>query len=315
MTVPTGPIPYLGADDIEALLSPADAVHAISAALRHGFDPADDPARIRVDARHGQLLLMPSDIGASAGVKIATVTPGNPAVGLPRINGVYVLFDAETLIPSAILDGIALTAVRTPAVSVAAVSGALQRSSTPLRMVVFGAGPQALGHVRTVRGVLDGARNISDLTYIVRRPDAYPGLTHVEAAGSVEADQAVRSADLVVCASTASEPLFDSALLPDQAVVIAVGSHEPDVREVDSALVGSAQVVVEDIGTALREAGDVIMAIDEGAITPDRLVPMRDVVTDTVPLAGDRPVLFKGSGMSWQDLIVAEAIATRFAQD
>lgn len=308
-------IPYVGADDIDWLLPPADAVGAIEAALRQGLDPTEDPARIRTDVRHGQFLLMPSDIGASAGVKVATVAPRNPAAGLPRIHAVYLLFDAETLIPRAILDGTALTTLRTPAVSIAAIKGALYRSSAPLRVVIYGAGPQAVGHAKTVAAVLSDVRPVADLTYVVRRPAAYARLagdgTHLVAAGSAESLQAVQHADLVVCATTASEPLFDSTLIRDDAVVVAVGSHEPEIREVDSALCRRAQVVVEDIDTALRECGDIVQAVGERAIRPDQLVPMREVVTGRTALPTDRPVFFKGSGMSWQDLVVADAIAAR----
>jgi ornithine cyclodeaminase len=80
---------------------------------------------------------------------------------------------------------------------------------------------------------------------------------------------------------------------------------------VPAALCARATVVVEDVGTALREAGDVCLAVRDGALRPADLVPMRDVVTGhTVPPA-DRPLLFKSVGMSWQDLVVAEAVLSR----
>ncbi|NEC23729.1 ornithine cyclodeaminase family protein, partial [Streptomyces parvus] len=69
---------------------------------------------------HGQGLLMPAEYGGWYGVKVATVAPGNPARGLRRINATYLLHDSATLTPVALLDGVALTALRTPAVSVAA---------------------------------------------------------------------------------------------------------------------------------------------------------------------------------------------------
>ena len=67
-------------------------------------------------------------------------------------------------------------------------------------------------------------------------------------------------------------------------------------------------MIVEDPATALREAGDVVLAIGEGALDADRLVPMRAVVTGAVGRAVDRPVVFKGTGMAWQDLAVARAV-------
>jgi ornithine cyclodeaminase/alanine dehydrogenase-like protein (mu-crystallin family) len=102
--------------------------------------------------------------------------------------------------------------------------------------------------------------------------------------------------------------VFDSELLRDDAVVVAVGSHEPDARELDAALLGRATVVVEDVATALREAGDVVLAIADGTLAWDDLVPMRDVVTGDFVVPTDRPLVFKSVGMSWQDLVIASAV-------
>ena len=65
----------------------------------------------------GSLLLMPAFGAAGVGVKLVTLTPANPGRGLPFIQASYVLFDAETQSPEAVLDGSALTALRTAAVS------------------------------------------------------------------------------------------------------------------------------------------------------------------------------------------------------
>jgi ornithine cyclodeaminase/alanine dehydrogenase-like protein (mu-crystallin family) len=283
-----------------AALGPAGAVRAITDALRGGLDPATDPPRAAVGLSHGQFLLMPSEVPAAAGVKVVTVAPDNPARGLPRIQAVYLLFDRETLALRAVLDGTALTTLRTPAVSVAAVLPALP--DRPLRVAVVGAGPQAVGHVATLAAV----RPLAGAAHLVRDPSRTP-LAAVRL-GSADADEALQAADVVVCATSARAPLFDSSLLRDDVVVVAVGSHEPDARELDAPLLGRATVVVEDVATALREAGDVVLAIAEGALTAADLVPVRDLVTGAVPPPADRPLVFKSVGMSWQDLVVAEAV-------
>jgi ornithine cyclodeaminase len=308
-------IPFFDAVEVARLVPPADAVSAIEAALRGGLDPAAGVARASVPLPAGELLLMPAWSASYAGVKLAAVAPGNPSRGLPRINAVYVLFDGATLRPVAVLDGTALTTLRTAAVSVAAVRGSL--GPRPLRVVVFGAGPQGAGHIATLGAIA----TLSAVDVVVRSPDAVDrdaliatggSPVRVLRAGSAEVPEALGAADVVVCATTARTPLFDSALLSERVIVLAVGSHEPDVREVDAALCRRATVVVEDVATALRECGDVVLAIEEGVLTPDRLVPMRDVVRGTTAV-GDGPVLFKGSGMAWQDLVVAEAALSRSA--
>ena len=136
---------FLDADAVHAL-GPAAAVGAISDALRGELDPATDPPRASVGLSHGQFLLMPSEAPAAAGVKVVTVAPDNPSRGLPRIQGTYLLFDRATLALRAVLDGTALTTLRTPAVSVAAVLPRLP--DRPLRVAVVGAGPQATGTSR-----------------------------------------------------------------------------------------------------------------------------------------------------------------------
>ena len=290
---------FLDADAVAAL-GPAAAVEAITDALRGGLDPAADPARVSVELTKGQFLLMPSQSSAAAGVKVVTVAPDNPAHGLPRIQAAYLLFDAATLALRAILDGAALTTLRTPAVSVAAVLDRLPDRA--LRVAVLGAGPQATGHVSTLAAV----RPFERVTYLVRDPSR----TRLDAVvlGGPAADEALRSADVVVCATSARSPVFDSSLLRDDVVVIAVGSHEPDARELDAPLLGRATVVVEDVATALREAGDVVLAIADGALGAADLVPLRDVVTGAATMPSDRPELFKSVGMSWQELVVATAV-------
>ena len=118
----------------------------------------------------------------------------------------------------------------------------------------------------------------------------------------------LRAADVVVCATSAPTPVFDSALLRDEVLVVAVGSHEADARELDAALLPRASVVVEDVPTALREAGDVVLAIADGVLEESSLLDMREVLTGEVEVPRDRPLVFNSVGMSWQDLVVAEAV-------
>lgn len=306
----------LDADAVRAACSPVDAVEAITAALASGLDPAADPPRHAVPLRDGQFLLMPSESsrsGQHVGIKVVTVAPGNPARNLPRVQASYLLFDADSLKLVAVLDGTALTTLRTPAVSVAAVRPRLLAACGPLRLAVFGAGPQAHGHIATLAAALTPHRKLTTVTHLVRDPSRVKPTdgADVVTLDSPQADDVLRAADVIVCATSARTPLFDADLVLDTAVVIAVGSHEPDAREVPGALCARATVVVEDIATALREAGDVCLALHEGALQTQDLVPMRDVITGHTHPAPDRPLLFKSVGMSWQDLVTAEVVLSR----
>jgi len=235
----TDAIPYLDAAAV-ARLRPRDAVQALIDALRGGFDPAAATPRSFVTLTKGQYILLPAELGADAGVKIVTIAPDNPDRGLPLVQGVYLLFDADTLAPRAMLDGIELTALRTPAVSLAGVRQHLLADESPLHIVVVGAGLQAVRHVTTTLDVIEGVRPAASITFCVRDPQrADPPATigghatSVVRLGTPEAEAALRTAGIVHCATPAREPLFDSDLLRDDVIVVAVGSHDPGAREVD----------------------------------------------------------------------------------
>ena len=274
-------LPFLAAADVAERLSPTAAIDALEAALRSGLDPEADPPRGAVAVGAGELLVMPSATAAHAVVKLVTVG------GEPRIQGVCVVFDAATLAPVALVDGIALTNVRTPAVSALAVRALAAPDAR--RLLVFGRGPQAHGHVEAIRAV----RPIEHVDMVGRDADGV--------------DELVAAADVVCCATTARAPLFDGSLVADHATVVAIGSHEPEARETDDTLARRATVVVESRTSALREAGDAIGAIAAGALREDELVTLADLVCGRVSVPVG-PRLFKSTGMAWEDAVVASAL-------
>jgi ornithine cyclodeaminase/alanine dehydrogenase-like protein (mu-crystallin family) len=288
---------------LRSVLSYRNAVASIADALGRPETTSGTPPRQIVDTPNGQLLLMPSVLPHVAGVKVVTVAPGNPALGLPRINGVYVLFDSTTLVPVAQFDAAALTAVRTAAVSAFAVDRLAPRHAS--RLLVFGAGPQALAHVEAIAAV----RTLRRVDVVARRLTA--GVVDRARAIGVPAQatgvESVPGADIIACCTTAREPLFDSSELRDDATVVAVGSHEPDARELDAALVRRATVVVESRWSALT-AGDLVLA---GGV--DELVDgdLLDLVAGRVQTEPGRPRVFKSVGEAWEDLVVAAAAFAR----
>ncbi|MGW4930854.1 ornithine cyclodeaminase family protein [Agromyces sp. NPDC004153] len=298
-------IQLIDGDALERRVTMSAAIRAIQRLVRDGFDPDHDPARAIVDVPNGQLLLMPSAIDGLAGQKLATVAPGNPARGLERIQAVHVVLDGDTLAPIALVDGTALTSLRTPAVSAAV----LDITATPdaSSLVVFGTGPQGVRHVeaiaaiRGLRRVRFVGRDRAKAGRAVEAARAYAPVAEIHVGTAAD----VADADLVVCATTAAEPLFSADLVADRAVIVAVGSHEPDRRELPGALLARAQVIVETERISRAEAGDVIMAVAEGHLSADAVVPMARILDGRVPVRFDRPRVFKTCGMGWQDLAVA----------
>ena len=304
MTSPSrGPWTIVDAATVSSALSWPDAIESIRRALAAGLDPESEPARVDVPLAGGELLMMPAGAPRWAGVKVVSIAPGNPARSRPRIQGVYILFDGPTLTPLAILDGAALTALRTPAVSAFAVD--LTAPSDASNLVVFGAGPQALGHVQALRSI----RPIQKVAVVGRDPDRTRAFVQRLIAdgldASIAAPTAVAESDLVACCTTAVTPLFDGNLLPVRAVVVACGSHSATVREVDAATAGRGPILIEARSAALAEAGDVIMAMAENACGVDDLVTFADLVTGRSDV---RPQLIKTVGMGWEDLVIASAV-------
>jgi ornithine cyclodeaminase len=302
----TGPA-WIGLGAVERALPMAAAIDVLEDALLAGLDPEQDGERSRIDTPAGQLLQMPSADRRFVGTKLVTICPRNQGSDRPVVQGVYVLFEGAGMSPIAMLDGAALTSLRTPAVSGLAV----RHLSAPgaARLALFGTGVQAWGHVLAMAAVLD----LEHVDVVGRTPAAVDRLVAriratglSAAAGSVDA---VATADVVVCATAAREPLFDGDLVPAHAVTVAIGSHDPGIREVDTHLVRRSSVVVESRSSALREAGDVVIPIVEGALTTEDLIPLAAVVRGAVALPPERPRLFKGTGMPWEDLVTAGAIA------
>lgn len=196
----------------------------LEATLRSGFRPEDDPGRSNVPAGEGHLLLMPSVIGDWAGIKIASVSPGNPERDLPRIQATYMLIDSATLSLRALLEGNVLTTLRTPAISAVATDYLAPKEAT--KLVVFGTGPQALAHIAAFAEI----RSFTEVVVCGRTPrKVHAAVDYARtlglAARSGDASE-VRDADVVVCTTSAAEPLFDGALVPDTACIVAMGSHE-----------------------------------------------------------------------------------------
>jgi ornithine cyclodeaminase/alanine dehydrogenase-like protein (mu-crystallin family) len=275
-------LPFIDADEVGRRLDAPQAADALEAALLNGLDPEADPPRGMVELDRGQLLVMPSGAASHPVVKLVTVG------GEPRIQGVCVIFDGATLAPTALVDGIAVTNVRTAGVSALAVRHLAVPEAR--RLLVFGRGPQAHAHVEALRAV----RPIERVDMVGR--DHGP------------LDELVAAADIVCCCTTAREPVFDGALVADHAVVVAIGSHEPELRETDDALAARSTIVVESRVSALREAGDVILAIESGATAPAELVTLAELVRGTRQPAPGRPRLFKSTGMAWEDAVIAASL-------
>jgi alanine dehydrogenase len=259
------------------------------------------------------LLLMPAwRTGARIGVKLVTVFPGNARRGARAVGAVYALFDATNGTPLALFDGEEITARRTAGASAYAANRLARRDARHL--VLAGSGRLARGLVEAHMQV----RPIERVSLWSRTPEhaqataAAMAKDGVPATAIRELEPAVRSADVVCCATLSTAPLVLGAWLPPGVHVDLVGAFKADMRETDDAAMARADVIVVDQrAAALAEGGDIVQAIASGAIGAERVAAdLADLARGTHPgrtRAGEITV-FKSVGFALEDLAAAEAV-------
>jgi len=301
------------ASELVRVLPMAKAIDALESAF--ASDPLPEaPLRSRWQTEDGTLLLMPAAGAAGMGVKLVTVNPTNPSRGLPFIHAIYALFAPGTLEPLATLDGSALTALRTAAVS--GLSTRYLAREEAGKLVVFGAGVQARAHIEAMRAV----RPVEEVAIVGRRRDHAEALAaHALSLGlraRIAGPEAVADADLVCTCTTSSEPVFAGSLLPPGVHVNAVGSFQPDTRELDDEAVRGSRIVVETRDAALAEAGDLLIPMGKGVIRESDIVAdLAEVVRGAVVRRSpDEVTLFKSVGVAFEDLVVAAAAFERLGR-
>lgn len=303
----------LGREDLAALLTPGDVIAAVERAFREcaaGRVAALPRAGLPM-GRGGVFLAMISALPAlgALGTKLATVVEGNQRRGLPTIQATYLLTDPEIGTPLALMEAAFLTAIRTGAASAVAARYMARPDSRTL--ACFGAGVQARYQLLCLREILPLARvrvvgrDPARAAAFVRRMRDELGLP-VEI--TTDRRAAVRGADVVSCATTATRPVFDGRDLGPGAHVDAVGNFRPATREVDTVTIRKSRVVVDTYDGAWEEAGDVLIPIKAGAITRRHVrAELAEVVTGKRPgrTSADEITLFKSVGFAPEDAITA----------
>jgi len=304
--------------DIQSFLTIKDAMEAVEEAFRQlALGTVDMPQRpvIRVPEHHGVVLFMPALIGGmgALGMKVVTVYPDNPQkYDLPTVLGLILLNDPATGKVVAIMDGGFITAMRTGAVS----GVATKYMARPDAKVagIFGAGVQA----RTQLLALAEARALERAVVYDMIPEQRDRFATemsdrlgipVEPAGEPRA--AVEGSDVIATATSSRTPIFDGNWVAPGTHINGIGSHAPDMRELDTTIVKKARVIVDLREAALAEAGDLMIPIEEGAITADHIAgELGQVVAGQVPgrTSPDEITLFKSEGLAIQDVSVATKV-------
>jgi len=303
--------------DVQAAVGMAAAIDAVAGAYEElSAGRAQSPVRLGLEAPGGVALFMPAylmDSGAM-GAKIVSMFQGNPARGLASIHGVVLLVDPETGVPTAIMDGTYLTALRTGAGSGVA-TRVLARDDARV-LTVFGAGAQARTQIEAVRAV----RPIEEVRIVSRGGRSAEALAQelegVEAHALTDPSEAVRGADVICAATTSSTPVFPGRAVDPGVHVNGVGSFKPGMQEVDAELLLRARVVVDARDAALEEAGDLVIPIRDGVFGENHIAAeIGEILAGTAPGRSSPTEItyFKSVGNAVQDMAVAQ-LALREAQ-
>ncbi|MCW2952928.1 MAG: ornithine cyclodeaminase [Conexibacter sp.] len=304
-------LPHLDADRLRAALPITDAIDALERAFG-GDELPETPVRSIYNAEGGELLLMPAWGRMGLGVKLVTLERRNSDRGLPLIHGVFVLFAAEDKQPLATVDGAALTAIRTAAVSALGTRHLARHDARSL--VIFGAGRQARAHLDALLCVRDFERvAVVDLDADRARELAEHAERCLGVSARVGEPGDVADADVICCCTTSTQPVVQGELLAPGTHIVAMGAYRPDMREVDAATLQRARVVVESRAAALEEAGDLLIPIAAGQWSADRIdAELADVVRGPGRRRDDQEItLFKTVGLASEDLVVAHAAVER----
>jgi ornithine cyclodeaminase len=253
------------------------------------------------------LLLMPAwRAGGHTGVKIVHVAPGNAARGEPAVHAAYLLSDALTGAPLALMDGGELTDRRTAAASLLAARHLARADSA--RLLLLGAGKVA----RALAEAYAACFPIADIAIWSRSAARAQRLAADLAAHGLPARATDRpdpaQADIVSAATLSTEPLVQGARVRPGAHVDLVGAYRPDMRESDGALLAAATLVVDTRAGAMAEAGDIVQAIAEGAITAEHVAAdLADLCRGSHTGRRDAAeiTVFKSVGWAGEDLAAA----------
>lgn len=310
----------LSGPDVNRVIDTVNVMVAVEACFRESSaGEAQVPARIKLSLFQSddRLIVMPAYLPSAKALatKILTVFPGNAARRRPLIAGVVVLNDPETGIPLAVIDGASITTVRTAAGSAVA-ARALARPKAET-LAVIGAGAQGRAHLQ-VFAQLYGLREVR---VCARRPESAERLAREAArwTGAIvravaTPEEATRGADLVVTATTAARPVLQGTWLGAGVHVSAVGAATLTHQEIDSDVLTRASVIAVDTREgALAEAGDLVVPIREGCVSPDRVVEVGEVLLGlrTGRQSADEITLYKAVGTAAMDAAVAVTVYRR----
>ena len=307
----------LSEKEVESLIEIDELTAALEQAhIQYSTGDAVMPVRLVVPLPQieGRITSMPGYLNRdkALGMKVVTFFPNNPKQNLPTILATIMLFSAETGQMIAVMDGGFITAIRTACASVMATK-ALANPETPV-LGVLGAGVQARAQIHA----LSQSRRFSEIkVYDIVEASARQLQETLQKEAGIAIKivstpfEAVQNSDLLVTVTTAKEPILKADWLKPGLHINAIGSHRPDLREIDGATLAGSRIVVDSREAIMAECGDILLAIEEKAITAESLqAEIGEVLAGRKPgrtTPGQR-TLYKAVGIAIQDVATANLV-------
>jgi ornithine cyclodeaminase/alanine dehydrogenase-like protein (mu-crystallin family) len=243
--------------------------------------------------------------GLGVAVKSVTVMPGNPARGLPSVQGALVLFEDATGAVEAVIDSALVTKWKTAADSL--LGARLLARPESRRLLIVGAGAVAASLVEAYRAIFPGIA-VAIWNRSAEGAQALAARTGAEAA--TDLPEAVGAADIIACATMASEPVLRGEWLRPGQHVDLIGAFRPDMREADDAALTRSRIFVDSFDTTLDHIGELMDPLARGVIArSDVLGDFHDLVAGHAGRrSAEEITLFKNGGGAHLDLMTARVI-------
>ncbi len=299
-------IPFFSGADVRRAVSPERAVEAVrDAFVSYARGEWTMPPKVYVPAYPaGDFRAMPALGGGHALLKWVTSFPGNPAQGLPTVTGLVLLSDASNGMLSAVLDAGAVTALRTGAAAVLAAETLGRADAETAAVIGAGVNGEAAARTFVARG-----RRVLLWDVDVGRAASVAEQIGADVASSRE--EAV-AADLLVTVTPGHEiVLAEGALSPGQHASL-MGADGPGKAEIAVEELARVHVFCDDWEQASHN-GDLMLAVKAGALTPDDVAQLGDVLIGTAEgRQTDKDItIFDSTGLAIQDLAIALAAMER----
>jgi len=319
---PAGKTLLLTRRDVAALLDLDTCIAAVETAFRlHGEGKTAAPGVLGVPVpgggfhiKAGVLVLGRPYFAAKTNANF----PDNPArCGLPTIQGVIVLADAERGTPLALMDATEITALRTAAASAIAAKH-LARADARTATIV-GCGTQGRVQLRALRAVRALERVYAcdrDATVAERFAREMRTELGLEVRARTDIAGAALASDVIVTCTPSREPILAAGDVRPGTFVAAVGADNPEKQEIDPALLAASRIVVDVLEQAAT-MGDLHHALRAGLLSrADVHAELGEVVAGRKPgrCSSEETIVFDSTGMALQDVAAAAAVYERAVQ-